>query len=122
MRVSAAVLVVASVFYLMPGLVYVEGDFAGALVIKPRPMLQPTFGGGEEGAWARHYPGSPRPWFMRNDLIEVWRFDWEYGVPAWVTAYIWAYLFTILGWLAFGVAGAIQCVSAIRKRCERLDS
>lgn len=53
MRVLAAVLIVVSIFYLMTGLVYVEGDFAGALVLKPHPMRHVTFGGGEEGAWAR---------------------------------------------------------------------
>lgn len=53
---------------------------------------------------------------MRKDFVEVLRFDWEYGVPLWVNAYIWGYLLAILGWLTFGVAGTIKYVGVIRKK------
>jgi len=108
MRVLAALLLLLTLFYVMTGLVYQEGSFAGALVIKPYPMLQPAFGGGEEGAWARHHPSGDRPWFMRHDYVELWRFDWEYGVPFFVTAYLAAYLVTPVGWVVLGVVWLVR--------------
>jgi hypothetical protein len=121
MRVVIAFLVTASVVYLMTGLVYAEGDFAGALVIKPYPMLPLTFGGGEEGAWARYHPGKPRPWFMRHDFVEICRFDWEYGVPALVPAYTWGYLLTILAWPVLGVVGVFKLLIRRRKLASLRD-
>ena len=115
MRILTGILILTSVGYLMTGLVYVEGDFAGALVIKPHPMYQVEFGGGEEGAWARHHGGNPLPWFMRHDFVEIRRFDWEYGIPAWVTAYIWGYLLTILAWPALGVVGIIKLLKVVTR-------
>jgi hypothetical protein len=61
MRILLVVTVVTTLFYLMTGLVYSEGGFEGALVIKPYPMRVAAFGGGEEGTWARHHPGQPPP-------------------------------------------------------------
>lgn len=120
MRVLAAVLVVATLFYVMTGLVYQEGGFGAALVIKPHPMLQPSFSGGEEGAWARHHPGSERPWFQRGAYVELHRFDWEYAVPRWVTAYLAGYLLTPLAWLGFGVFGIFKFLKRQRTRQGRV--
>ena len=38
-----------SFIYMMTGLVYVKGGFAGAFVVKPYPTPAIAFGGGEDG-------------------------------------------------------------------------
>lgn len=87
MRTALFIVMAATLFYSMTALVYYEGSFDGALVIKPYPMYHVIFGGGEAGTWARHHPGEPLPWFMQDDLRVVTRFSWEQGVPAGVTVY-----------------------------------
>jgi hypothetical protein len=102
---------IATSGYSMTGLVYFEGSFDGALVVKPYPMFQIAFGGGEEGTWARHHPAQPLPWFMRNDLKVVSRFSWEYGDdPLWVSAYQWGFLTNLLALLVIPLIGAVKIV------------
>ena len=100
----------------MTGLVYSEGGFDGALVVKPYPMHVVAFGGGEEGAWARHHPGQTPPWFMQKDLMVISSFSWEEGGPAWVTAYDLGYLATLLAWVALAVIGAIRLIRVLARR------
>ena len=114
MRRLLGVIVMVSLVYVMTGLVYAEGGFGGALVVKPYPMITAMFGGGEEGAWARHHPGEPPPWFVRKDIPVIARFDWEQGEPAWVAAYMWGYLITLLEWVVFGVAAVAKLIRARR--------
>lgn len=116
MRLLLIVTVVATLFYLMTGLVYAEGGFEGELVVKPYPMRQAAFGGGESGAWARHHPGQPPPWFMQKDLTVISRFSWEEGTPAWITAYALGYLATLLAWVALAVIGAVKLIRALARR------
>lgn len=116
MRILLIVAVMTTLFYLMTGLVYSEGGFDGALVIKPYPMHGVAFGGGEEGAWARHHLGQALPWFMEKDLMVIFSFSWEEGSPAWVTAYTLGYLATILAWAAFAVIGAVRLISIRRAK------
>ena len=101
-------LIMISMFYLMTGLVYREGGFDGAFVIKPYPILGVTFGGGEEGTWARQHPMQDTPWFMRTDLIVISHFDWESGSPFGTTAYIIGYLLVLLSWLSVLIIVAIK--------------
>lgn len=108
--------VIATLFYLMTGLVYAEGGFDGALVRKPYPMYPVIFGGGEEGAWARHHPGEKPPWFMQPDVVVIARFSWEEGAPAWVTAYEWGCLVTLVAWVALAVSGAVTLTRALARR------
>jgi len=100
----------------MTGLVFFEGAFDGALVVKPYPTHQVAFGGGEEGTWARHHPGAPLPWFMQKDLKVILSFDWEQGHPAWTDAYYWGYLATLLAWVVLVPVGAVKLISRIRAR------
>jgi hypothetical protein len=116
MRLLLIVTVIATLFYLMTGLVYSEGGFDGALVVKPYPMPQAAFGGGEEGAWARRHPGQTPPWFMQKDLTVISGFSWEEGEPAWVTAYQWVYLATLLAWVTLAVIGAVKLIRALARR------
>lgn len=116
MRVLLILTAVATLFYAMTGLVYSEGGFGGAFVIKPHPMYAVVFGGGEEGAWARHNPSKAAPWFMREDLVVISRFDWEQGSPAWVTAYQWGAVATLLSLLATAILGAVKLGRLIRSR------
>lgn len=99
-------------FYFMTAIVYFEGSFDGAFVVKPYPMREVVVGGGEAGLWARHNPGHPPPWFMQDDLQVVFNFDWESGYPAWIGAYILGYLATHLTWVALVFIGAGKLVSA----------
>ena len=116
MRLLLIITVIATLFYLMTGLVYSEGGFEGALVVKPYPTPVVAFGGGEEGAWARHHPGQTPPWFMQKDLTVISRFSWEEGGPAWVTAYGLGYLATLLAWLALAVIGAVRLIWVLVRR------
>jgi hypothetical protein len=116
MRLLLIVTVITTLFYLMTGLVYSEGGFEGALVVKPYPMLEAAFGGGEAGAWARHHPGQTPPWFMQEDLMVIFGFSWEEGSPAWVTAYGLGYLATLLAWVALAVIGAVRLIRALARR------
>lgn len=100
----------------MTGLVYSEGGFDGALVVKPYPMYEVAFGGGEEGAWARHHPGQTPPWFMQKDLTVIYSFSWEEGGPSWVTAYRLGYLATLLAWVALAVTGAVKLIRVLARR------
>jgi hypothetical protein len=116
MRILLIITVIATLFYLMTGLVYLEGGFEGALVVKPYPMPVVAFGGGEEGAWARHHPGQALPWFMQKDLRVISRFSWEEGSPALVTAYGLGYLATLLAWIALAVIGAVRLIRVLARR------
>jgi hypothetical protein len=116
MRLLLIVTVITTLFYLMTGLVYSEGGFDGALVVKPYPMHNVAFGGGEEGAWARHHPGQTPPWFMQKDLMVISRFSWEEGEPTWITAYDLGYLATLLAWVALAVIGAVRLIKALARR------
>ena len=110
------VTVIPTLFYLMTGLVFFEGSFAGALVVKPYLTHQVAFGGGEEGIWARYHPGQPPPWFMQKDLKVIWSFDWEQGRPVWIEAYFWGYLATRLALVALAPIGAVRLIISIRAR------
>jgi hypothetical protein len=116
MRILLIVTVITTLFYLMTGLVYSEGGFEGALVVKPYPMREAAFGGGEEGAWARRHPGQTPPWFMQKDLTVIVRFSWEEGVPVGVTAYVLGYLATLLAWVALAVIGAVRLIRFLAGR------
>jgi hypothetical protein len=111
MRKFIALTVMSTVIYLMTGLVYSEGGFDGALVMKPHPIPALTFGGGEEGSWERLHPNQAKPWFMHHDLHVIARFSWEEGSPSWVSAYTLGYLAVLLAWCALG---AIAIIKAIR--------
>lgn len=101
----------------MTALVYFEGSFDGALVVKPYPMYATVFGGGEDGTWARHRPGDPLPWFMQNDLRVISGFSWEEGGdPPWVTVYELGFLATFLAWVAFPFIGAVKLLIWVRAR------
>lgn len=108
MRFVLILTIVVSIFYLFTGLVYEEGGFGGVLVVKPRPTHAVSFGGGEEGTWARHHPGQAMPWFMQRDLHVISTFSWEEGVPRWITAYYWGYLATMLAWGCLFVIGLFR--------------
>ena len=116
MRKLIIVTVITTFFYSMTGLVFFEGAFDGALVLKPYPMRHVAFGGGEEGAWARHHPGQPPPWFMQKDLKVILSFDWEQGRPVWIDAYYWGYLATLLAWVVLAPLGAVKLIIRIRTR------
>lgn len=116
MRVALLAALCVSAFYAMTALVYEEGGFNGALVVKPRPMFAFVVGGGEAGAWARSHPNEPAPWFQRNDLRVLTRFSWEEGEPAWVAAYTWGILLMFAGWLVLAVAGAVRLVRRLARR------
>lgn len=118
MRSLLIVTVITTLFYLMTGLVYSEGSFDGALVVKPYPMHAVAFGGGEEGAWARRHPGQPPPWFMQKDLMVITSFSWEDGRPAWLTAYALGYLATLLAWVALVATGAFKLIRVLARRVK----
>lgn len=113
LRILLIVTVITTLFYSMTALVYREGDFAGALVLKPYPMYPVLFGGGEEGNWARRHPGQPLPWFMQQDLKIISRFDWEQGSPIWVEVYGWGAVATMLACLVLAFAAAIKLIKAL---------
>ena len=103
----------------MTGLVYSEGGFEGALVVKPYPMYPAVlFGGGESGTWARHHPGEPLPWFMQQDLRVITEFSWEEGEPAGVTAYFWGALATLFAWVVLTIIGAVKVLKVLVRRDE----
>ena len=102
----------------MTGLVYFEGSFEGALVVKPYPMYLVLFGGGEQGMWARHHPGQPLPWFMQQNLMVIAPFDWEYGEPGGVTIYMFGALATLLAWLVLAIIGAVKILMILTRREE----
>lgn len=122
MRLLLIVTVIATVFYLMTGLVFFEGSFEGALVVKPYPMRQILFGGGEAGTWARHHPGQPLPWFMQNELRIISEFSWEEGDPAWVTAYEMGVVATLLAWVALAVIGIVKLLTVVATRKNSIES
>lgn len=105
-----------SVFYLMTGLVRYEGGFDQALVIKPRPILAITFGGGEEGQWRRTHPSDPMPWFMTGDYIQLIDLDWEERQPLLADVYFYGWFVNAL--LTFGVVLAMLMTQA-RLWCAR---
>ena len=118
MRLLLIAAVITTLFYLLTGLVYKEGGFEGVLVIKPYPTHEVAFGGGDEGAWARHNPGQTPPWFMQKDLMVISNFSWEEGVPAWITAYGLGYLATLLAWVVLAVIGAAKLIRLLTRRNE----
>ena len=112
-----AVIVMATVFYSMTAVVYFEGSFDGALVVKPYPMYATMLGGGEDDTWARHHPGEPLPWFMQKDLRVISSFSWEEGGdPVWVTAYEVGFLATFLAWVALPFVVAVKLLIWVRGR------
>jgi hypothetical protein len=114
MRIFLIVTVITTIFYLMTGLVYAEGGFEGALVIKPYPMHTVAFGGGEGGAWARRHPGQTLPWFLQEELMIISRFSWEEGgSPGWVTVYVLGYVATFLSWIVLAVIGAVRLIKVL---------
>lgn len=115
-RILLVATLLLTLFYLMTGLVYWEGSFDGALVIKPYPMPGVAFGGGESGTWVRHHPGEALPWFMRDDFVVLSRFSWEEGYPAWVGAYEWTFLATLLLWVVVAIRGAVALVRLVARR------
>ena len=102
----------------MTAVVFFESSFDGALVVKPYPMYHVVFGGGEAGAWARHHPGQPLPWFMQDDLKLIFKFDWEQGHPAWTDAYYWGYLATLLVWAVIALIAPVKLLVMIRARFD----
>ncbi len=106
----------------MTGLVYFEGSFERAFVVKPYPMFPVAFGGGEQGMWARLHPGQPLPWFMQKDLRIITTFDWEQGEPAEVTMYFLGFLATLLAWMVLAVIGAFKVLKFLVTREERILS
>lgn len=118
MRVLLILTVIATLVYSMTGLVYFEGSFDGALVVKPYPMYQVMFGGGEEGAWVRRHPGAEPPWFMQDDLVVIDNFSWEEGEPSWVSAYGWGAVVTLIAWSVLTVAGAVKVLRFLARRNE----
>ena len=116
MRILLVVTLISTLLYSMTGLVYSEGGFEGAFVVKPYPMYTVAFGGGEAGTWARRHPGQPLPWFMQEDLIVISRFSWEEGVPALVTAYFLGWLATLLSWVVLAVMGAVKLIKVLARR------
>ena len=116
MRLLLIITVITTLFYLMTGLVYEEGGFGGALVVKPYPIYGVAFGGGEAGAWARHHPGQPPPWFMQKDLTVISRFSWEEGRTTWVATYVLGYLATLLAWVALAVIGTVMLTRLLARR------
>ncbi|HEX6186452.1 MAG TPA: hypothetical protein VFZ40_00115 [Pyrinomonadaceae bacterium] len=118
MRLLLTCFVIITAFYTMTGFVFFEGSFDGAFVVKPYPMYQVVFGGGEAGAWARHHPGQPPPWFMQDDLKVIFRFDWEQGHPARIGAYIWGYLATLLFWAVIALIVPVKLLMMIRARFD----
>lgn len=109
-------IVITTFFYSMTALVYFEGSFDGALVVKPYPMYAIVFGGGEDGTWARHHPGETSPWFMQKDLSVIFRFSWEEGEPVWVSAYVLGFLATFLAWVALAIIGPVKLLIGTRAR------
>lgn len=110
-------IVLTTFFYSKTALVYSEGSFDGALVVKPYPMYAIVFGGGEDRAWARHHPGEASPWFMQKELRVISRFSWEEGGdPAWVSAYVFGFVATLLVWVALAVYGPVKLLIRIRAR------
>ena len=120
MRKLLIVTVITTLFYSMTGLVYAEGGFEGALVVKPYPMFQVAFGGGEAGNWARHHPGQPLPWFMQEDLAVIFGFSWEEGEPLLVTTYFLGCLATLLAWVVLAAIGAFKVIRILARR-EKSD-
>ena len=112
------ILVMITAFYTMTGLVFFEGSFEGAFVVKPYPMYHVLFGGGEAGTWARHHPGQPPPWFMQDDLKVIFALDWEQGYPAFIDAYVWGYLATLLVWAGIALIAPVKLLMMIRARFD----
>ena len=102
----------------MTALVYAEGGFEGALVVKPYPMYPVLYGGGEAGIWARHHPGQPLPWYMHEEQRVVHSFSWEEGEPAEVTIYLFGAIGTLLAWVVLAIIGAVKVVMVLIRREE----
>lgn len=100
----------------MTGLVYAEGGFEGALVVKPYPTHMLAFGGGEAGTWARHHPGQPLPWFLQEELMIISHFSWEEGSPGWVTGYVLGYVATLLAWIVLAIIGVVKLIRVLARR------
>ena len=73
-----------------------EGSFDQHLVLKPWPMLDIAFGGGEEGQWQRAHPGESLPWFMTGDYIRLISLDWEQGQPLFAELYFYGWFINAL--------------------------
>jgi len=118
MRIFLVVTLIATLFYSMTALVYSEGGFEGALVVKPYPMYPVVFGGGEAGTWARHNPGQPLPWYMHEQQRVINSFSWEEGEPAQVTIYLFGALGTLLAWVVLAVVEAVRVLMFLIRRKE----
>jgi hypothetical protein len=90
-----ALLLITTPVYLITGVVHDEGGDQLCLVVKPCPMIQVHFGGGEEGTWKHEHPGVKPPWWREGHykvirtatLAANWEWPYDLG-----------YLFTLLGW------------------------
>ena len=119
MRLLLILIVLATIFFSMTGIVYFEGCFDGALVVKPYPIFGAVFGGGEAGIWARRHPGQPLPWFMQDDLKIIFTFTWEYGYPRWVSVYELGFLTHLLALVVLPFIGAVKLVQ-LRARANSI--
>jgi len=108
MRIAFFALLLLTGFYLMTGIVYDEGGFGVQLVVKPRPSLTLLAGGGENGAWQRHHPNEPKPWWLVKNFIPIVEDDWEGGHPWWEEVYGFGLVATLLGWPILGGANVFR--------------
>jgi hypothetical protein len=109
MKRAFIALLLLSGFYLMTAEVFDEGGFGVTLVVKPYPSWLISAGGGEEGAWQRHHPGEPLPWWLRGNYIPLIQDAWEGGMPLWVDAYFDLGLLThFVGWPVLGSIWAVR--------------
>lgn len=118
-------LLVVSLFYLATGVVYEEGGFGVSLVLKPSPDVGWAFGGGEEGAWRRHNPYGPEPWWLSDRLDRLIYDSWEEGTPAWLLAYsigLLAVPVVWVGWSATAIWRVMRRRSASRAVPHRFEA
>ena len=112
MRNILLVLILISATYLMTGIIYQEGGFGVSMVVKPSPIIEFAFGGGEEDSWARDNPQQKAPWWQGNDHIQILSGDWEGGEPYWVTSYFVGLLLAVLAWPVLALTYLIRLVRA----------
>ena len=94
--IGAILLIIATAFYLITGVVFDEGGDQLHFVIKPHPMIQASFGGGEEGRWRREHPGQPEPWWYRGEYRSLATYTLE---APWELPYFAGHLLLEVSWL-----------------------